>query len=296
MTAASVSPHGFPVVRGRGYRVEETDAYVTALARDRDDAWERAARLTVLAKEMEAETARLREVVSALPPQTYETLGRRAQNLLALTTEESEALRAAAQDEAQSLRDAADAAARQARDEARAYADEARADAEARAKQILLAAQATADETRAEARREAKEQRGEALAALKEMRRRTEAMLTDLGNEQAERWELVGRELASLDAESEARRAQLAAYAEATLSAAKRTFAEAEESARHSQEDADARAAELLGEARVQQERTERETERLLREHEESREEMQAHMDHIRNSLATLTGRAPAEG
>jgi hypothetical protein len=36
--------------------------------------------------------------------------------------------------------------------------------------------------------------------------------------------------------------------------------------------------------------------ERALRQHEESREEMQAHMAHIRNSLAALTGRAAAEG
>ena len=62
---------------------EEADAYVAALSQDRDDAWERAARLTVLAKEMEAEAAGLREVVSALAPQTYETLGSRAQYLFA---------------------------------------------------------------------------------------------------------------------------------------------------------------------------------------------------------------------
>jgi hypothetical protein len=275
--------------------VEETDAYVTALSQDRDEAWERVVRLTVLAKEMEVEAVGLRKAVSALAPQTYETLGRRAQNVLALTIEESEALRAAAQDEAQCLRDAADAAARQAGDEARAYADEVRADTEARSQQLLLAAQTTADEVRIEARREAKGHRGEAMAALKEMRGRTGGMLADLGNEQAERWEVQRCELASCEAELDARHTELATYAEAALAEARRIFAQAEEYARHGQEDAEVRAAELICEARVREERTERETERVLRKHEEAREEMQAYMDHIRNSLATLTSRAAAE-
>lgn len=43
-------------------------------------------------------------------------------------------------------------------------------------------------------------------------------------------------------------------------------------------------------------ERVERETERILREHEEGRDEIHAHMDHIRDSLAALTGRAGATG
>ncbi|MGW3627945.1 cellulose-binding protein [Streptomyces sp. NPDC000880] len=296
MSAASVSPHGFVAVRGRGYPVEETDAYVTSLSQDRDDAWERAARLTVLAREMEAKAAGLRERVAALAPPTYETLGRRAEYLLALAVEESEELRATSQDEAQALIDASDAIARRTRDAARGHADSVRADAEARAQQILLVAQATADETRIEARREVKERRGEAVAAWKEMRLRTESMLAGLETEQSGRWEMVERELADCEAQFDARHAELTTYAEASLSEARCTFAEAEEYTRHGQEDADARAAELLAEARACAERIARETERLLREHEESREEMEAHMMHISNSLGALTGRATAEG
>jgi hypothetical protein len=296
MSAASVSPHGFATVRGRGYPLKKTDAYVTSLCQDRDDAWERAARLTVLAREMEAEAAVLRERVGALAPPTYETLGRRAEYLLALAVEASDELRATSQDEAQALIEASDAAARRTRDAAREHADSVRADAEARAQQILLAAQATADETRIEARREAQEWRGEAVAAWKEMRLRTESALADLETEHASRWETVERELADCAVELDARHADLTAYAEAGLSEAKCVFAESEEYTRHGQEDAEARAAELLSEARACAERIARETERLLREHEESREEMEAHMAHISNSLATLTGRAAAEG
>ncbi|MET7713647.1 cellulose-binding protein [Streptomyces sp. NPDC005407] len=296
MSAASVSPHGFVAVRGRGYPLKETDAYVTSLSQDRDDAWERAARLTVLAREMEAEAAGLRERVAALAPPTYETLGRRAESLLALAVEASEELRATSQDEAQAVIEASDAAARRTRDAAREHADSARADAEARAQQTLLAAQATADEIRIEARRDVKERRGEAVAAWKDMRLRTESALADLETEQAGRWEAVERELADCSAQLDARHAELTADAEAGLSEAKCILAESEEYTRHGQEDAEARAAELLAEARACAERIARETERLLREHEESREEMEAHMAHISNSLAALTGRAAAEG
>ncbi|NEC65517.1 cellulose-binding protein, partial [Streptomyces sp. SID9727] len=79
--------------------------------------------------------------------------------------------------------------------------------------------------------------------------------------------------------------------------AARRARAEAEEAARHGQEDAEARAAELIARARVREERVVRETERVLRVHEEGREEVQAHMAHVRSSLAALTGRvSPAAG
>ncbi|EDY48304.1 hypothetical protein SSCG_01192 [Streptomyces clavuligerus] len=79
------------------------------------------------------------------------------------------------------------------------------------------------------------------------------------------------------------------------LDQAKRGLAETEESARHGQEDAEAQAAEILAQAGLEEERTVRETERVLREHEESRDEIHGHMAHIRNSLAALTGRPAAE-
>ena len=87
----------------------------------------------------------------------------------------------------------------------------------------------------------------------------------------------------------------MTARGEALLAGARRELAEAEEAARHGQEDAEARAAELLSGAGMAEERVVRETERVLREHEEGREEVQAHMTHVRNSLAALTGRVVAD-
>jgi hypothetical protein len=47
----------------------------------------------------------------------------------------------------------------------------------------------------------------------------------------------------------------------------------------------------LLAEAHARAEGIARETERVLRDHAERREEVQTHMDHVRASLSALTGR-----
>ncbi|MFI1410013.1 cellulose-binding protein [Streptomyces sp. NPDC020707] len=295
MSSSSVSSPGFETVRGRGYRPAQVDAYAAALSEGRDAAWERAARLTVLAREMESEALRLREVVTGLVPQTYETLGDRARRLFELGEEEAAELRADAVREARRTVDEARAAAERVREAARAEADEVRAGADERARHRLLAAQAEADEMRIAARREVKEGRGEALAALRATRRRAEHLVAEQEKEHAERWERVGCEVAEREAAFDARHEELVARAEESVAAAGRELAEARESARHLQEDADARAAELLAEARVREERVVRETERVLREHGERWDEVQTHMAHVRTSLATLTGRAAAE-
>ncbi|MGR8010104.1 cellulose-binding protein [Streptomyces hypolithicus] len=294
--SVSPSPHGFVVVRGRGYRPGQVERYAAVLFQDRDAAWERAARLTVLAKEMEGEAARLRERVAGLSPQTYDTLGPRAQHLLAVVEEEAAELAAAANATAGALCAAAAAEAAGTRDAAAEYDRSLRADVEADAQRVLLGAQRTADEERIAARQDVKERRGDAVAALQDMRRRTAQSLADQEKEHAQRRESAERDIAQREAELDARNAELAAYAEGLLADARRGLAETEAADRGLQEEAEAGAAELLSRARVHEGRVVRETERLLREHDDAREEMQAHMNHIRTSLATLTGRTPAEG
>ncbi|MGW0533550.1 cellulose-binding protein [Streptomyces sp. NPDC003032] len=293
---ASSSPHGFTIVRGRGgYRPQQVEAYTAGLSQARDDAWERAARLTVLAKNMEAQAAQLRDTVARLAPQTYEALGGRPRQILALAEAEAAAVREAAREDAQAVTEEAGAEARALREAARAYADELGADADEWVRRRLVEDRATADEARVSARRDVKEWRGEALAALREMRLRCEGLLAEREKEQAERWEAAEREISEREAASDARDAERIAAAEVRLAEAERAYAEVEEGARHGLEDAAARGAEIVAEARLREERCVRETERVLREHGESWDEVRAHMDHVRSSLAALTGRAPAE-
>ncbi|MCX4526227.1 MULTISPECIES: DivIVA domain-containing protein [unclassified Streptomyces] len=293
-----MSPHGqgFGTVRGRGYRTDQVDRYLARLSDGRDEAWERVARLTVLAKRMEAEAGRLREAVSALAPQRYDDLSERARRILLLAEEEAEAVRGEARADVLAIQGAAEAHADRAAELARQDAEAVREQTEVRARQLLLRAQREADGVRAEARDAAAQWRAEGQAALAEMVRRSEALLAEREQERVERRDAAERELAARVEESEARHLELDRYAEARLAEARRAFAEAEESARHGQEDAEARGAELVAAARVREERVGRETERILREHAESQEEMRAHMNHVRSSLAALTGRAPAEG
>ncbi|MBC7269619.1 MAG: cellulose-binding protein [Streptomyces sp.] len=302
MSSASMPPHvpyvpyGFTTVRGRGYRPGQVDAFVVALSDDRDAAWERAARLTVLAREMEEDLEDLREVVAELRSQTYELLGERARRLFLLGEEEAadvrERARGAGREELARAETWGDGLLR----EAREYADGVRAEAEEEAGKRLAAARAEADEIRVAARREVKERRAEVLAVLREVRQRTAALLAEQEREQAERCAAVEQETAEREAAFDAGHAEAAARAEAALAEARQELADAEESVRRQQEEATARAAEIVDGARADAERVARETERLLREHGERWDDVQAQMDQVRDTIAALTGgRAIAE-
>ncbi|MET4927560.1 cellulose-binding protein [Streptomyces sp. PSRA5] len=295
MAAARASAHGFDPARGRGYRPEQVDRRVTELSGDREDAEAQERRLAVVAERLQLEAELLRQRVEALPPQTYDSLGDRAQKILALVAEEADGARTTARENAQAAYDEAGEAVRRTREAARAHAEAVTADADAYATRTVEGAQGAADERRTAARRDAEEVRGAALARFDDIRQRTEALLTELSQEHADRLAATTREFTGREAEAEAYQTGLATRSDAQLADARRAFAEGEESARHIQEDAAARAEDLIAQARAAEERTVRETERILREHTEVREEVQARMTHVRNSLAALTGRAPVE-
>lgn len=289
----SVSPHGFATVRGRvrGYRPEQVDRHVGALSASRDEAWERAARLTVLVREMEGEARRLTEQAAALPPQTYEALGPRAQELLATAEAEAAEVRAGAEAAVHEVRQEAEEGVRGVMDAARAYATRVRSEAEAWAEQCTVAAQGVADETRVVVRREAKECRAEAVAALREARQRSAAVLADQEKQQAEQWDAAGRELVEREAALEARLAERVERAEAGLAQAQQRYAEVEQGVHFAQEAAAAQAAEVVVQAREWEERVVHETERTLREDAARREEVCRHLDRVRGSLASLSAR-----
>ncbi|MEU0133498.1 cellulose-binding protein [Streptomyces sp. NPDC006296] len=291
MSGGPVSAYGFVGVRGRGYRPEQVDRTVASLTAERDGALERIARLTALAEELSAESVRLGEVVASLAPQTYQSLGDRARQILELAEAEAEAARGSALEDAQEWGDAADGAGREVREAARERAGAVRGAAEAAAEEAVAAAREAAAALVEEARGEAGEVRGAAEAEMVQTRRRTEGVLAHQDQEHAERGKAADAEIAAAEAAAVRREAEMTGRGEELLARARRELAETEEAARHGQEDAEARAAELVSGARTAEERVVRETERVLREHEEGREELHAHMAHVRSSLAALTGR-----
>ncbi|WP_424213390.1 cellulose-binding protein [Streptomyces sp. BI20] len=286
---------GLAIVRGRGYRADQVDAYLSRLNAGREDAWAEVARLREQIARLEAESVHLAQRIANLGPQTYDELTDRARRILTLAQEESEMLRMEARADGAGTYAVAQAEADRLAESVREEAKAVRERAEVRARQDLLRAERQAEDLRTEAREDAAQWRAQAEAALTETARRADALLADREAEQVERWDTAERDIAARGAELEGRHTELEAYSDARLTEARRAFAQAEEEARHGQEDAEARAAEMLSQARVQEERIGRETERLLREHGAQQDEMRAHMSHVRASLAALTGRAPAE-
>ncbi|MDF3301643.1 cellulose-binding protein [Streptomyces tropicalis] len=295
MGGAPESCHGFVAGRGRGYRPGQVDAYVDALSEDRDAAWERAARLTVLAKHMAADLDALRQTLARLGPQTYASLGEGARRLHELGQEEARAVTERAREESGRQVEAARAEADRVRDAARVHADAVRAEADERVRQLLLAAQTEADTIRVGVRREVKEGRGEALAALREVRLRTDGTLTEQAREHTVR--LAAAERAEMERQEawEAERAARLAAAEESLAAAEREHAQALEQSRLLPQEARVRASDVLAGARQRADGIARETERLLREHGERWDDVRAHMDTVQDSIAALKGRAWAE-
>ncbi|WP_202917857.1 cellulose-binding protein [Streptomyces taklimakanensis] len=294
--SASKSPHGFTVVRGRGYRPEQVDRFADELYRDLEEARERLTRLGVLAGELEGEADRLRSAVAALPPPSFEALGERAGLLLSEVEAEAGELRARAEAEAGETRERAEAEARARRDAAHDEAARVRAEADAAAEAVVASAREAAAEVRAAARDEAGRSRDEAERGLRETAERCEALLLAQERKQAEESEALDRALAARESTVAARVADLTGRGESLLDRARRERAEAEAEARRLQDEAEARAADLLARARLRQQRIERETERILSAHEQRAEAMRRHMAHVRAGLATLTGRGADEG
>lgn len=289
--SSTQSPHGFSVVRGRGYRPAQVDERVTALTRECAELREQDGRLAVLLRELSEETERLRGVVATLPEPTFEPLGERAQLILREAEAETAEIRRLAVADVAGLRAAAreDGQARCTR--AEEAAESRRARVRARAKDTVRQARTRARELVAAARREAAETEELGRARLAEVRRRGAALLRNQQRDQRGRGEAFTRELARREAETQTSVTALAERGERTWAAARRAYAEAEEAARHQREDAEARAGELLAEAAVRAERTGRETERLLRRNEERGAELHEHLVRVQGTLAELTGR-----
>lgn len=284
--------HQFATARGRGYHPDQVERFVQALSDDRDAAWERAARLTVLANDMAAERAAVRERLAALGPARYDVLGPGAQQLLE-----------AAEAEAAAVRERAEAGLRQAQTsavsvrqamlrDAEAAAQAKTAAVDAQAARLLEAARTQAAQLRAEAEGEAADIRREADGALDDVRQQAARVAAARDNEQRERLDALRDEFAELAAAADHRMAEHSAYAESLLREAEDAYAAAEDDARSILDQAEAVAADTLAQARAGEERIQRETQRESREHETRCDEIRDHLASVRSGLTTLTGRA----
>lgn len=258
--------------------------------------WERVAELTLLVQQMTGEAEHLRSLVASLQPQTFESLGEQAQQLLSLAEGEGAQLRAASEAEARRTLEQAESASGALRESAQHEAERVRAESAAAAVRTVEAARAEADMLRVAAHAAAEEARSAAEENLREVSRRCAESVTGQEKAQAAAWEEAERELVERERAFEAYSDELAERGERMLATAKSERVEAEEAARRWHEEASARGGELLAAGRVQEKEIERQTERVLWEHTERAGQMRRHMTRVRSTLASLTGRAAEEG
>ncbi|SCE00659.1 hypothetical protein GA0115236_13201, partial [Streptomyces sp. IgraMP-1] len=142
-----------------------------------------------------------------------------------------------------------------------------------------------------DARAEAQAERAAAEAALDEARQLTARTLAGQERDLAAREAEAERELDERDTVARGHEGALDDHGDAVLAEARRRHAEAEETVRRTDQEAQTQAAELLQRAQATADRVATEAERLVRDHEEQREALRARMEHIRTALAALTGR-----
>ncbi|MFJ6212658.1 hypothetical protein ACIQGZ_04910 [Streptomyces sp. NPDC092296] len=287
----AVSAYDFTTAR-RGYAPEQVERAVTALVAQRDDAWERLSLLGAEIRELETGLATALQAAEDAPPPDFGLLGERAAGLLAMAEAEAAAvreeaartagqLRKLALDDAKRQTDSADSAAKAARSSADEEAEQTLAQARARAAELLEAAERESRETRETAEREAAERR----ELAEQQRRESEAEL-------AARLRQAVEEAATDNAREQEIEDRIAAVGERRdrESAQHRNAV----GARVQELDAEARtrAERLLDRARAEAERIAAGAEREQRAYEERREQVQLHLGHIRQTLATLTGMA----
>lgn len=290
--AQSVTPEGFNVARGRGYHPEQVDMYVADLSVERDAAWERAARLTVLANDMDAEAARLRAAADGLGPATYEALGDGAQELFRVVEAEAADVRDRGEAAARGEYEAAERDGRAMRDQARAEAQQRLAVADEMAQGTRDLAERQAADLRDAARAEADRLDADAQRALDGVRQDIARSFAELEKEQRERLDALEHELAEREAGIDGRLTDLMGQAERLLATAQQAHTDAFDDARRMRSDAEAAADEIIARAHATEERVTHDSERSLRAHESNRDEIRAHLANVRTSLATLTGRA----
>ncbi|MFF7632500.1 hypothetical protein ACFZB9_05025 [Kitasatospora sp. NPDC008050] len=287
----AIPSYGFTAAR-RGYAPEQVDRALTALTAQRDEAWQRLSWLGAQIRELEAVLAATRKAAAEAPEPDYTTLSEQAADLMAIADNEARQVRDKAERFAEDTRDETYQAGQELQAEAAAYATATRAEAD-------LAARRTDERTRAEAEK----LRGEADAESRAIRDGATAEAAKIRVAAAEAGERAETKLAELRREADERFAaeEAAAAAEdAKISlAAERRLKEAEQHResvlsliKQIDTDAQAKADRLVEQARREADKVDAASAAQRAEFDKRLETVQTHLDHIKGTLASLTGKA----
>ena len=277
--------HEFRVVL-RGYEPAEVDRVIATLQA-------RAAEAEAAAAAMERRVA---EVASsnATPaePASYEHLGERVGQILALAEHEALELRDRASAETEGIRKLAEQAATEVRDAADQYAEQRKRDADTEATRLLADARRAADEERDAAERDAAARRQEGEALFEQQRADAAAAAADFETTLAERRERTAAEFRHQQAITQGQLDDLAQQVESSRAAAQKEQESAEAQARRTIVEAEERADTIVREAKAAADRVRSDSDRELAAATQRRDSINAQLTNVRQMLATLSGSA----
>ncbi|WP_329567011.1 hypothetical protein [Kitasatospora sp. NBC_01266] len=287
----AIPSYGFTAAR-KGYAPEQVDRALGALTAQRDHAWHRLSQLGAQIRELETALAAARQAAAEAPEPDYSTLSEQAGDLMAIAENETRQIREKAERFSTQTRDAVAEAGRTRQSEAAAYATATRAEADEAARRTEVSTRAAAEKLRTDAEQDARACRDAATAesarirvAAAEAGERAEAKLAELRRDADERFAAEEAAAAAEDAKislaAEHRLKEAEQHRETTLGVVKQIDT-----------DAQAKADQLIETARREAEQINARTAAERAEFDKRLETVQTHLDHIKGTLASLTGKA----
>ncbi|MFJ2575468.1 hypothetical protein [Kitasatospora aureofaciens] len=287
----AVPQYGFTPAR-RGYAPEQVDRALAALTAQRDEAWERLSVLGAGIRQMEGRLAEIRQAAEDAPAPDYQVLSEQAAGLAAMAENEARAVREKAERFAEDLRDEVYEAGQAADHAAKEYATTTRAEADQAARRTDERTRAEAETLRADADRESRTARDGATAYAAKVRVAAAEASEQAEAELAERRRTADEIFAEAQTRADAEDAEVSATAERRVKEAEQHRETVLGRIKQLETEAQAKADQLIEQARREAEKINAASEREQREFAARQETVQQHLDHIKATLASLTGAA----
>jgi hypothetical protein len=287
----------FPLIR-KGYDVDQVDQSLARLTAARDEAWQRLAGLGDEMRALERQLMNLREARDAAEATVpdFEVLSPRAAGLLVSAEDEAEAVRSDAVQEANRVDTGARTDARRLRANAGQYGDRLRAASDESYRRELDRARAEAEALRAETDRETRELREAAAAHAEEVGARAGTASQEAHAWLAAQQRAADQEFAAHDVKVLAWEDEIVAVGDRKLSDGDRHLKAMQAKARQIEADAATQAERRLEKAHREAEKIAEQSAREEIAFAERRESIQSQLDHIRETLAALTGAVTSDG
>ncbi|MGW2253569.1 hypothetical protein ACWCXH_25735 [Kitasatospora sp. NPDC001660] len=287
----AVPQYGFTVAR-RGYAPEQVNRALAALTAQRDEAWERLSVLGAGIRQMEDRLAEVRQAAEDAPAPDYTVLSEEAAGLAVMAENEARAVREKAERFAEDLREEVYEAGQAADRAAKEYAATTRSEADQAARRTEERTRAEAETIRGDADRDDRAARDAATAYAAKVRVASAEAGEQAETELAERRRSADEAFAEAQATAEAEDAEVAATAERRLKEAEQHRETVLGRIKQLETEAQAKADQLIEQARREAEKVNAVSEREQSEFAVRLETVQQHLDHIKATLASLTGAA----